>query len=77
MFKNLLLGSIRAYQYFISPFVGPACRFHPSCSAYASEVIRLYGAAKGTRMGLVRLLKCHPFNPGGYDPVVKPGQESS
>ncbi|WP_417068929.1 membrane protein insertion efficiency factor YidD [Niveibacterium terrae] len=60
---------LRAYQYFLSPFLGRNCRFHPSCSAYAIESVQRYGAIKGSWLALRRLMRCHPWNPGGYDPV--------
>jgi len=67
--KYLLLGPIRAYQYLISPWLGPHCRFHPSCSAYAAEAIETHGMLKGSWLGIRRLGRCHPFHPGGHDPV--------
>ncbi len=60
---------IRLYQYTVSPLVGPCCRFHPSCSQYMVESLQSKGLMKGLWLGAVRILKCHPFNPGGYDPV--------
>jgi len=60
---------IQAYRLFISPLLGPTCRFDPTCSRYASEAITRYGAWQGGGMAFVRLLKCHPFHPGGDDPV--------
>ncbi|MDJ0809762.1 MAG: membrane protein insertion efficiency factor YidD [Desulfobacterales bacterium] len=60
---------IRGYQVIISPIIGPCCRFYPSCSAYALEAINRYGLLKGTNLCIRRLLKCHPFHPGGFDPV--------
>ncbi|MCD8175604.1 MAG: membrane protein insertion efficiency factor YidD [Phascolarctobacterium sp.] len=60
---------IKCYQVFISPLLGTHCRFYPTCSAYAVEAIEKKGALKGAWMTLKRLLKCHPFHPGGYDPV--------
>jgi putative membrane protein insertion efficiency factor len=60
---------IRTYQMCISPYLLPCCRFHPSCSEYAIEAVRGYGPVKGSFMALSRLLRCHPFHPGGYDPV--------
>ncbi len=69
MFKKLLLLFIRFYQIFISPYIGPHCRFIPTCSKYAFEAINKYGAFKGTYLAVRRILKCHPFHKGGYDPV--------
>ena len=63
------LFSIRLYQYTLSRLLPPACRFGPSCSRYAYEAIDRYGAGRGGWMSLRRLARCHPFNPGGYDPV--------
>lgn len=61
----LVLG----YQRFISPALPPSCRFHPSCSQYTLEAVQKYGALKGSWLGCRRLVRCHPFNPGGFDPV--------
>ena len=66
---KLLLVLIRCYQYAISPFLGQSCRFYPSCSDYTAQAIEKYGAIKGTYLGLKRILRCHPWNPGGVDPV--------
>ncbi len=60
---------IAFYQRFISPLKGPSCRFHPSCSSYAIQAIEKYGPLRGSALGFWRILKCHPFHPGGYDPV--------
>ena len=60
---------IRFYRFFISPLLGQRCRFHPSCSAYGLESIERFGAFYGSWLTLKRILKCHPWNPGGYDPV--------
>ncbi len=60
---------IRIYQQLISPYLGAHCRFVPSCSEYASEAVRQYGFFKGSAKALARLLRCHPFHAGGYDPV--------
>ena len=67
--KFLLLALIRAYQYAVSPFLGRRCRFVPSCSEYTAEALERYGAVKGSRLGLKRISRCHPWNPGGFDPV--------
>jgi hypothetical protein len=67
--KRLLIGLVRVYQYLISPLLGPRCRFHPSCSHYAVEAVEQHGALRGSWLALRRLLRCHPWHPGGYDPV--------
>jgi uncharacterized protein len=67
--RSLCLSLIRGYQYVLSPLIGPACRFEPTCSRYAMEAVRRYGILRGGGRALVRLLKCHPFHPGGEDPV--------
>ncbi|MDD2739053.1 MAG: membrane protein insertion efficiency factor YidD [Methylomonas lenta] len=67
--RFLLITLIKVYKYFISPLLGPSCRFYPSCSSYGLEAIQLHGAAKGSYLTLRRLLKCHPFHEGGIDPV--------
>ena len=59
----------RLYRTIVSPFLGPRCRFHPSCSHYAEEALRRHGAVVGAFLSLRRFLRCHPFHPGGYDPV--------
>ena len=65
----LLLGSIRCYQILISPLVMTECRFRPSCSSYAYEAIGRHGILRGIWVALRRIFRCHPLNPGGYDPV--------
>ncbi|MBF0214366.1 MAG: membrane protein insertion efficiency factor YidD [Magnetococcales bacterium] len=67
--RTLLLGIIRLYQLVISPVLPSSCRFYPTCSHYAAESITRYGALKGSWLTLRRLGKCHPFHPGGLDPV--------
>lgn len=67
--KKVLLAAIRLYQRFISPLAPPRCRFYPSCSSYAIDSVEKYGAATGAYLAVRRVLKCHPFHPGGYDPV--------
>lgn len=64
-----LLACIALYRKWISPLLGPNCRFHPTCSAYAAEAIRRYGPLVGTARALGRIARCHPFHEGGYDPV--------
>jgi len=67
--KKILINLINFYRKHISPLKSPSCRFYPSCSKYALEAIEKYGAFKGSRLAIKRILKCHPFNKGGYDPV--------
>lgn len=67
--KALLLALLRGYRYAISPLLGRNCRFVPSCSEYAMEAVERHGAAKGGWLAARRVCRCHPFNPGGYDPV--------
>ena len=67
--KKLILSVIRAYQLFISPIKGPTCRFRPTCSEYASEAIEKYGVLSGGWLALRRIVRCHPWGKGGYDPV--------
>jgi putative membrane protein insertion efficiency factor len=67
--RRVLQGVIRAYQYAISPFIGPVCRFHPSCSEYASEALGRYGIGKGSWLAATRICRCHPWHDGGFDPV--------
>lgn len=67
--KLLLLAPIRFYQYAISPLFGRRCRFFPSCSEYTAEAIQKHGALTGAHLGLKRICRCHPWNPGGFDPV--------
>ena len=64
----LLIGLVRLYQWTISPMLGRRCRFEPSCSAYMIEAVRKYGAIRGSLRGVWRICRCHPWNPGGYDP---------
>jgi putative membrane protein insertion efficiency factor len=76
--QRLLLGSIGFYRRVLSPLKGaPSCRFHPTCSAYALEAIEMHGALKGGALAVKRILKCHPFHPGGLDPVPPPATEES
>jgi hypothetical protein len=63
------MAFIRGYRRWVSPALPPACRFYPSCSAYALEAVARHGAFRGGWLAVRRLVRCHPFNPGGYDPV--------
>lgn len=69
MVKNLVKAPIRFYRKFISPLKPPTCRFYPTCSQYALESIEVHGAFKGVLLASKRICKCHPFHPGGFDPV--------
>lgn len=68
-FKQIAIGLLRGYKYIISPLLPPSCRFTPTCSEYAIEAISKYGVLKGSLLGMKRILRCHPFSAGGYDPV--------
>jgi putative membrane protein insertion efficiency factor len=67
--RRLMMGTIRAYQLVVSPMLGAHCRFYPSCSCYTHSAIERHGALRGLLLGIRRLLRCHPFAEGGYDPV--------
>lgn len=67
--KELILALIRCYRLLISPMLGRRCRFFPSCSEYTEEAIKKYGIFKGFYLGVTRIFRCHPWNPGGFDPV--------
>ncbi|MBW2033338.1 MAG: membrane protein insertion efficiency factor YidD [Deltaproteobacteria bacterium] len=69
-FRYIPVALIDIYQHFISPFWPPSCRFYPTCSTYARHAIKKYGIIKGGFLALVRISKCHPFHPGGYDPLI-------
>ena len=64
-----LIMFVRGYQLFLSPFLPPSCRYTPSCSAYAIEALQRHGALRGSWLAVRRIARCHPFRPGGYDPV--------
>jgi putative membrane protein insertion efficiency factor len=69
-FFQIVFGAlIRTYQYVLSPFLGASCRFYPSCSEYAYQAIMRHGPLRGLLLALKRILRCHPFHPGGVDPV--------
>ena len=67
--RALVVGAIHAYRMVLSPLLGPSCRFAPSCSQYALDAIRLHGTGRGGWLALRRIARCHPFHPGGWDPV--------
>ncbi len=69
MLARALIGMVRVYRRWLSPSLPPACRYVPTCSAYAEEALTRYGAARGSWLALRRLLRCHPFGGSGYDPV--------
>jgi uncharacterized protein len=67
--EYFFVALVRVYQIGISPFLGPCCRYYPTCSEYAITAIRRYGPFRGTLMGMMRIFRCHPLHAGGYDPV--------
>lgn len=73
--QKIAILFIRFYRYCISPFLGNHCRFHPSCSSYALTAFERYGFFKGAALAAKRLSRCHPWNPGGYDPVPEPTEK--
>jgi len=78
--NKVLMALVRAYRLLLSPWLGCACRFYPTCSAYALEALQVHGAAKGAYLGLYRICRCQPFCQGGIDPVppkIKTWQPSS
>jgi uncharacterized protein len=68
---RVLMVMLTGYRRFVSPLLGPRCRFYPSCSAYALEAVQLHGALRGSWLAVRRLSRCHPFHPGGLDPVPR------
>ena len=75
--KKIFILLIRFYQKFISPLFPAKCRYYPTCSQYTLEAVKEHGAIKGTYLGIKRILKCHPFHEGGYDPVPKKENKNS
>ncbi|CAH2717582.1 Putative membrane protein insertion efficiency factor [Neobacillus rhizosphaerae] len=75
MLKKIFLSIIRFYQVVISPLKPPTCRFYPTCSHYGLEAVQRFGALKGGWLTIKRILKCHPFHPGGLDPVPEKKQD--
>lgn len=76
MLRSLMTALIQGYRLLVSPLLGPCCRFVPSCSQYALDAIEHHGPLRGVILALRRILRCHPFHPGGYDPVVKPSESN-
>jgi hypothetical protein len=70
--RFILLAIIKFYQLAISPFIAPSCRYTPTCSCYAIESVQRHGALRGSWLSLKRILRCHPWHEGGYDPVPEP-----
>ena len=66
---QMLVGLVLLYRWCLAPFLGPACRFSPTCSTYALAALQKYGALQGSKLTLLRLAKCHPWHPGGHDPL--------
>jgi putative membrane protein insertion efficiency factor len=75
--RALLIGLIQLYRWFVSPLLGPNCRFYPTCSSYAQQALARHGAARGSWLAARRICRCHPWNPGGYDPVPDDAESSS
>ena len=73
--RRLVILLIRGYGYLISPFLGNNCRFHPTCSCYAQTAIERHGVLRGGWLTIRRILRCHPWHPGGYDPVPDKAQD--
>ncbi len=69
--KRILIVFVKVYRYAISPFMAPCCRFHPTCSSYALQALEQHGALKGTWYSIRRISRCHPWHPGGFDPVPR------
>lgn len=75
--KSLIILLIRGYRRYISPLFPPSCRFQPTCSQYALEAIATFGSIKGSWLAITRIMRCHPFHPGGYDPIPPADKPSS
>jgi putative membrane protein insertion efficiency factor len=75
--KYVLIWLLKGYRFAISPLYGQVCRYHPTCSAYALQAVETHGAIRGTYLAAGRVLRCHPWSAGGYDPVPQPHQRDS
>jgi putative membrane protein insertion efficiency factor len=75
--RTLLIRAIDVYRWLLSPWLGSNCRFYPSCSSYAREALSLHGACRGLWLACRRVCRCHPWHPGGYDPVPKAGHSQN
>lgn len=75
--RKMICLPIRLYRYLLSPLIKPSCRFYPSCSEYAISAVEHYGVAKGLYLASHRLLRCHPWSDGGYDPILPKNKEKS
>ena len=75
--KRLLLAALRVYQTVLSPWLGNQCRFYPTCSEYARQAVEAHGSLRGSGLAVKRLCKCHPWHPGGFDPVPLPDEPTS
>lgn len=73
-FSRGLLAAIRLYQFLFSSFLGRSCRYYPTCSDYAAQAVRRFGGWRGGWLGLKRICRCHPYHPGGFDPVPEEGK---
>jgi uncharacterized protein len=69
--RRMCVALIAGYRFWISPWLAPACRFEPTCSDYAEQAVSRFGVVRGGAFAVCRLLKCHPFHPGGYDPLIR------
>lgn len=74
---SVIIAIVRAYQVLVSPWLGPRCRFYPTCSAYCIEAVREHGVVRGLGLAGLRILRCHPFDPGGFDPVPPRGRRAT
>ena len=77
MLKKIVIAPIRFYQKYISPATPPTCRFQPTCSQYMLDAVLIHGVFKGVSLGVIRILKCHPFHKGGFDPVPSKKKKTS